>query len=249
VGNVEEWHEENNLAVVCVLAKIPDTSWMEYITMISTIVFGSGSSGASFSLSSLADALAGLFVEVTVTVTSVCIGVVGGIFLLIMSAEPVGYEWPPYVPGQIRGDKITIIIDGSFGQGHIEARAQSEQDPCIRSSHQAILNDKYMISRIANSPNKIFYHLEANEYLFYFIDEMKKEWAVFIREYKNTGIFELRTAFRIDCPSPHICINKEGRIYEYDTIIEKWICQGFIEILNWKINLSDDFIFHYIEEI
>jgi hypothetical protein len=143
VGNVEEWHEENNLAVIYVLAKVPDTSWMEYITMISTVAFGSGSSSASFSLSSLADALAGLFVDVTVTaVTAICTGVIGGIFLLIMSAEPVGYEWPPYVPGWNGNDYVIVIVDGSYGQGHIVARAQSGQDPCIRSSHQAILNDK-----------------------------------------------------------------------------------------------------------
>jgi hypothetical protein len=142
VGNVEEWHEENNLAVIYVLAKVPDTSWMEYITLISTVVFGSGSSSASFSLSSLADALAGLFVEVTITAVSVCTGVIGGIFLLIMSAEPVGYEWPPYVPGWNGNDYVIVIVDGSYGQGHIVARAQSGQDPCIRSSHQAILNDK-----------------------------------------------------------------------------------------------------------
>ncbi|MBU7032359.1 MAG: hypothetical protein HXS53_07490 [Theionarchaea archaeon] len=74
---MEEWHEEKNLAFVCVLAKIPDISWMENITMISLVVFKSGLSDASFSLSSFADAQVDLFIEMTETDTFFCIGIVG----------------------------------------------------------------------------------------------------------------------------------------------------------------------------
>ncbi|MBU7043242.1 MAG: hypothetical protein HXS47_06585 [Theionarchaea archaeon] len=225
VGNVEEWHEENNLAVVYILAKIPDTSWMEYITMISSVAFGSGS-GASFSLSSLADALAGLFGGVTVTVAAVGIGVVGSIFLLIMSAEPVGYEWPPYVPGWNGTDYVIVIVDGSYGQGHIVARAQSDQDPCIRSSHQAILDDKYMISKIIYNAKKIFYNPDTMQYIYYYI-ENGKEWVVFTKKYGNTGFHELRTAYRADCPGPFKCTTDQKY---YDSLINKWICEGFKHI-------------------
>jgi len=193
MGNVEEWHEENNLAVVCVLAKIPDTSWMEYITMISTIVFGSGSSGASFSLSSLADALAGLFVEVTVTVTSVCIGVVGGIFLLIMSAEPVGYEWPPYVPDQINPNIGIVIVDGSYGQGHIIERAENS-DGCEKTSHQTIIDNPHQIGKIIYNAERLYINPRTGQYFYYFVDELGNKWVAVVKKLRmDTGNFDQLT--------------------------------------------------------
>jgi hypothetical protein len=225
VGNVEEWFEENNVAVAHVLAKLPETSWMEYILMISTFSYGIGYPGGSVSLSSLSDALAGLFVGGTVSSTSICTGVSGGIFLLIMTAEPVGYAWPPYVPGWNGTDYVIMIVDGSYGQGHITERSQSSEK-CIKSSHRAILDNPYQITKIIYNAKKIFYNSTTGQYIYYYI-EKGKEWVVFTRKYRNTEFYELRTAYRADCPGPYKCII--NGIY-YNTLIDKWICEGFILI-------------------
>jgi hypothetical protein len=126
----------------------------------------------------------------------------------------------------IQGDEILIVVEGSYGQGHIEQRAQSD-DKCIRSSHQAILNDKYMIRDIVVHALRLLYNEHTGQYVYYYIDGSGKEWGVFIREYENR-YYQLWTAYRADCGPPFYCGDDK-----FPTIIGKWICEGFKLISLW----------------
>ena len=106
------------------------------------------------------------------------------------------------LPSRIEGDQVIIIVEGSYGQGHIAERAESDEDPCIRSSHQAILDDKYMIQETVMNASKLLYNEGTGQYIYYFVDDTGKEWAVFIKKFGNTEYYELRTAYRVDCPPP-----------------------------------------------
>jgi hypothetical protein len=48
------------------------------------------------------------------------------------------------------------------------------------------------------------------------VDEIGKEWCVFVEEYEN-DYYQLITAYRADC-KPFKCGGKE-----YNTLLEKWI--------------------------
>jgi hypothetical protein len=146
---------------------------------------------------------------------------VGAVILLIVTVPPTADEWPDAVPGMIQGDEILIVVEGSYGQGHIEQRAQSD-DKCIRSSHQAILNDKYMIRDIVVHAVRLFYNEYNGQYIYYYVDSSHKEWCVFMKKWGKTQFYELRTAYRVDCGPPYTCKGKD-----YNTVIEKWICEGF----------------------
>lgn len=175
----------------------------------------------------LSDILAILYaiLDATLTVLSITIGVVGAVFLLVVTAPSVGYEWPPAVPGWIEGDQVIIIVEGSYGQAHIPDRAKSNKK-CVASSHQAILDDKHMIQEIIERASKLFYKASTGRYIYYYIDDTGKEWAVFIRNLKK-DLYELRTAYRVDCYK-HYC--KEDKEY-YTSIIDKWLtCEKFILI-------------------
>ena len=65
------------------------------------------------------------------------------------------------------------------------------------------------------------------EYIYY-IDDFGKEWGVFIRKWGKTKYYELRTAYRADCGPPFRCKEKE-----FNTILEKWLCEGFEVISLW----------------
>ncbi|MBU7023601.1 MAG: hypothetical protein HXS40_05485, partial [Theionarchaea archaeon] len=156
------------------------------------------------------------------TVLSIAIGVVGAVFLLVVTAPSVGYEWPPAVPGWIEGKQVIIVVEGSYGQAHIPERAKSE-DECEASSHQAILDDKQMIQEIIERPLKLFHNAGMGQYIYYYIDDAGKEWAVFIRKYYKE-FYELRTAYRVDCRPPYICNTAKDK---YSTIVGKWLCEGF----------------------
>jgi hypothetical protein len=148
--------------------------------------------------------------------------VVGAVFLLVVTAPPVGYEWPPAIPGWIEGKQVIIVVEGSHGQAHIPQRAQSKTE-CVASSHQAILDDKHMIQEIIERALKLFYNADTGRYIYYYVDDAGEEWVVFIGNYKK-DLYELRTAYRVDCPPPYKCKPKNK---EFLTIIEKWFCEGF----------------------
>ncbi len=233
VGQVEEFDETNNMGVTFAFVKAPDTTLMEFLTLFSgfvTVNYGE-TAWVSFTLPQLSISLESLLAG-GVTVTSIFTGVAGAVLLLIITAPAVGYEWPPAVPGWIEGDQVIIIVEGSYGQGHIAERAESGKDPCIRSSHQAILDDKYMIQEIVMHPEKLFYNKNTGQYIYYYVANAGKEWAVFIEEYENK-YYELITAYKVDCGPPYKCRDKSGEIHEFETIIKKWICEGFILISPW----------------
>lgn len=222
VGHVEELDETNNMSVVHVFVKAPDTNlWQSLALLIGFVSTNFG--GVQFSLSAVVE-----FLTAGITVVSIAIGTIGAFFLLVVTAPTVGYEWPPAVPGWIEGDEIVIIVEGSYGQGHIAERAESGEDPCIRSSHQAILDDKYMIQDIVMNALKLFRNEGTGQYIYYYVDNAGKEWAVFIRKYAGKKFYELRTAYRVDCKPPYKCGGEE-----FETIIEKWICEGFKLISLW----------------
>jgi hypothetical protein len=116
-------------------------------------------------------------------------------------------------------------VEGSYGQAHIPQEAKSE-DKCVASSHQATLDNKYMIQEIIERPLKLFYNADTGQYIYYYVDDAGKEWAVFIRKYWKE-FYELRTTYRVDCEPPYKC-RKDGS--DQLTIISKWLCEEFVQI-------------------
>ncbi|MGC1120424.1 MAG: hypothetical protein WBA22_04960 [Candidatus Methanofastidiosia archaeon] len=225
VGDVEELDETNNLAVALVFVKKPDLSLMELLVMLPLFVYAN-LQGIEWTLT-LADILAILYamVDACLTVLSIAIGVVGAVFLLVITAPSVGYEWPPAVPGWIEGKQIVVVVEGSYGQAHIPQRAKSKTK-CVASSHQAILNDKHMIQEIIERASKLFYNANSGRYIYYYVDDAGKEWAVFIEKYYK-DLYQLITAYRVDCRPPYEC-REDGK--DYSTIIGKWLCEKFKQI-------------------
>jgi hypothetical protein len=225
VGDVEEVDETNNLGVALVFVKKPDLSLMELLVMLPLFVYAH-SNAVGWTLE-LSDILAILYaiLDACLTVLSIAIGVVGAVFLLVVTAPSVGYEWPPAVPGWIEGKQVIIVVEGSYGQAHISNEAKSE-DKCVASSHQAILDDKHMIQEIIERALKLFYKAETGQYIYYYVDDAGKEWAVFIRKYWK-DYYELRTAYRVDCKPPYKC-RRDGS--DQFTIIDKWLCERFEQI-------------------
>ena len=230
VGQVEEYDETNNLAVTHVFVKASDTTLLQFLVMLSFFVFLEfGEAGWAITLPQIADIL-GTITTITASAIVTKIVIVGGaFFLLIVTAPSVGYEWPPAVPGWIQGDQIIIIVEGSYGQGHIPKRAESNE-PCIASSHQAVLDNEYIIQDIVVHALKLLYNKYSGQYIYYYIDDSGKEWGVFIRKWGKTKYYELRTAYRADCGPPFEC-EVDGN--SYNTIIDKWICEGFKVISLW----------------
>lgn len=228
VGRVEEFDETNNLGVAVYFVKTPDTTLPMFLMLFSDSIVGWGSiDWFSLTLPDLTNILNAVF-AVEITINSVIVGAAGAVLLLILTAPVVGYEWPSAVPGWIEGDEVIVIVEGSYGQGHITERANSKEK-CIASSHQAILDNKYMIQEIVKWASKLFYNKETGQYIYYLIDDAGKEWAIFIEKYEYK-YYQLITAYRVDCPSPYRC-KTDGK--DYPTIIEKWICEGFKLISLW----------------
>ncbi|MGD2249796.1 MAG: hypothetical protein PVF58_15415 [Candidatus Methanofastidiosia archaeon] len=220
VGEIEEEYEHNNMGVVLTIVKAPDTTTWQFFLLIGGVV-----SGEAFSwiVSNLTISLESLTIG-TITVSTLATGFVGAFVLILITIPPVGKgEWPDAVKGSIEGEEIIVIVDGSYGQKHIKKRSQSDE-PCIQSSHKAILNDKYMIKTIVEKAQKLFYNKEFGQWIYYYVDARGKEWTVFIRKYGNENFYELRTAYRVDCPPPYEC-KPTGE--EFTTIIGKWLCEGF----------------------
>jgi hypothetical protein len=228
VGQIEEYDETNNLAVTYVLVKAPDTTLLQFLILLSSFVFTEfGQAGWSITLPQLMDIL-GTITTFTISAVVTKIAIVAGAFLLlIVTAPSVGLEWPPAIPGWIEGDQIIIVVEGSYGQAHIPKRAKSD-DECTASSHQAILDNKYMIQEIVTNALKLLYNKNSGQYIYYFIDESGKEWGVFIRKWGETKYYELWTAYRADCGPPFKCKDKE-----FGSILDKWLCEEFKVISPW----------------
>ncbi len=221
VGQIEEFDETNNVGMALVFVKASDTTtWQAALLLFTFITEYCTTEWSVGGLAAFIDSC----ITAGITVVSLALGVVAAFLLLIITAPSVGEEWPSYVPGTIEGEEITIIVEGSYGQGHITKRAQSDKDPCIRNSHDAILKNPFKIADIVWNAQRLFYNPTTGQYIYYLVDNEGKQWAVFIRKYGNTGLYELRTAYRVDCPLPYIC-DTTGE--PFDTIIEKWICEGF----------------------
>jgi hypothetical protein len=227
VGLVEESNEANNMGVMTVFVKAPDTTFLQFLTLFCAFV--GETTWVNWTLPDLTLSLESLLAGSGTTLTTIATGAVGAVVLLIVTVPPTADEWPDAVPGMIQGDEILIVVEGSYGQGHIEQRAQSKKE-CIASSHQAILNDKYMIRDIVVHALRLFHNEYNGQYIFYYVDSAHKEWCVFVKKWGKTQFYELRTAYRMDCPPPYMCENT-GK--GYDTIIEKWICEGFKLISLW----------------
>ena len=230
VGQVEEYDETNNLAVTHVFVKASDTTLLQFLVMLSLFVFLEfGEAGWAITLPQIADIL-GTITTITVSaVVTKLVIVAGAFFLLIVTAPSIGHEWPPAVPGWIQGDQIIIIVEGSFAQGHIPERAKSK-NPCVASSHQAVLDNKYIIQDIVVHALKLYYNHGTGQYIYYYLDDAGREWAAFIRKWGKTKFYELRTAYRVDCPPPYEC-KTTGQ--KFNTVIGKWLCEGFKLIGLW----------------
>jgi hypothetical protein len=228
VGLVEESNEANNMGVTVAFVKAPDTSFMQFLMVLCAGV------GAevwfNWALPELSTCLESLLAGSSVTVSTIVTGAVGAVFLILVTIPPAGLgEWPDAIIGRISGEEIIIVVDGSYGQGHITKKAEKGRDECTRSSHQAIVDDPYKIKKIVENAEKLLYHPGASQYLYYY-RSLSKEWVVIIRKIGNTGIYELRTAYRVDCPLPEECKkgNKTIKVNSYLDILE---CQGF-ELVN-----------------
>jgi hypothetical protein len=223
VGLIEEFDETNNMGVAYVFVKGSDTTLLQSILLLVSFITCIGQ--PEFSLHHVVDLL-----TFTIPPTVIIVGAAGAALLLIITAPAVGHEWPPAVPGWIEGDEIIIVVEGSYGQGHIEKRAQSHKE-CTASSHQAILDDKYMIQKIIVHAAQLLLNPHTGQYVYYYVDDLGMEWAVFVEEYEN-DYYQLITAYRADC-SPHICIDINNEKHEFQRIIKKWLCEGFKLVSLW----------------
>ncbi len=220
VGHVEEFDETNNMGVAYVFVKGSDTTLLQSILLLVSFITCIGQ--PEFSLQQLVN-----FLAFTITPTVIIVGAAGAVLLLIITAPAVGHEWPPAVPGWIEGKEVIIVVEGSYGQGHIAERAQSK-DKCIAGSHQAILDDKYMIQKIIVHALNLLYNGNNGQYVYYYVDSLGKEWAVFVEEYEN-DYYQLITAYRADC-APFRC-RKDNE--DYNSIFKKWLCEGFKLVSLW----------------
>jgi len=86
-------------------------------------------------------------------------------------------------------------------------------EKCINGSHQAILDDKYMIRKIVKNATKLLLDPNNGQYVYYFVDDLGKEWTVFVEEHENK-YYQLRTAYMADC-FPFVCKDKNDirRVY------------------------------------
>jgi hypothetical protein len=148
----------------------------------------------------------------------------------LVTIPPAGFgEWPDAIVGFIEGEEIIIIVDGSYGQGHITEKAEKGRDECTRSSHQAIVDDPYKIKDIIVQAKKLLYNVHTNRYLYYFTN-WAGEWVVVIEELGNYGIFELITSFRVDCPLPDECTTPYGKTISISSYLDELECQGYIPV-------------------
>ena len=231
VGLVEESNEANNMGAAVVFVKAPDTTFMQFLMLLFAGVGGPAS--VNWALPELTISLESLFAGAGVTVSTIATGAVGAVILLLIFIPPVGYgEWPDAIVGRINGNEIIIVVDGSYGQGHIIKEAESGKKPCIRSSHQAIVDDPYKIKEIVIDARKLFYHQGANQYLYYFRTTLK-EWVVIIEEWGGYGIYELITAYRLDCKLPEECKDLDGNLIKVLSYLDVLRCQRCVEISIW----------------
>jgi hypothetical protein len=99
-------------------------------------------------------------------------------------------------------------------------------DQSTEKEEDSTFAKKYMIQEIIERALKLFYNANTGRYIYYYVDDAGEEWAVFIRNYKK-DLYELRTAYRVDCEPPYKCeVDKE----DYFTIIDKWLCEKFVQI-------------------
>ena len=131
------------MGVMTVFVKAPDTTFLQFLTLFCAFV--GETTWVNWTLPDLTLSLESLLAGSGTTLTTIATGAVGAVILLIVTVPPTADEWPDAVPGMIQGDEILIVVEGSYGQGHIEQRAQSD-DKCIASSHQAILNDRQKLN-------------------------------------------------------------------------------------------------------
>jgi hypothetical protein len=215
------------VGVTVAFVKAPDTSFMQFLMVLCAGV------GAevwfNWALPELSTCLESLLAGSSITVSTIVTGAVGAVFLILVTIPPAGLgEWPDAIVGFIEGEEIIIIVDGSYGQGHIQERAQSD-DPCVRSSHEAITNEPYKIKDIIVQAKKLLYNVHTNRYLYYFTN-WAGEWVVVIEELRNYGIFELITSFRVDCPLPEKCTKQNGQIIPVNSYLDVLDCQGYVPV-------------------
>ncbi len=227
VGQVKESNEVNNMGVITVLVKAPDTTFLQFLMLLFTCV--GAEMWVNWTLPDLVATLESLVATSSVTVSSIATGAVGAVILLLITIPPVGLgEWPDAVVGFREGEEIVIIVDGSYGQGHIQDQAKSD-DKCVRSSHEAITNDPYKIKKIVEKAEKLLYNQYTGRYLYYFTN-WAGEWVVVIEEFGGYGIFELITSFRVDCPLPEKCTKLNGEIIPVNSYLDVLDCQGYVPV-------------------
>jgi hypothetical protein len=118
VGEVEESNEANNMGVAVALVKTPEMSLLSFLMLVFATV--SPEAWQEVTLPSLSEALESLLAAETITVSSLATGAFGAFFLFLIWIPPVSAsEWPDAVIGNIRGNRVVIVVQGSYGQGHI----------------------------------------------------------------------------------------------------------------------------------
>jgi hypothetical protein len=226
VGEVEESNEANNMGVAVALVKTPEMSLLSFLMLVFATV--SPEAWQEVTLPSLSEALESLLTAQTITVSSLVSGAFGALFLFLIWIPPVSAsEWPDAVIGNIRGNRVVIVVEGSYGQGHIIKKSQNKE-PCIKSSHQAVLDNPYKINEVVKKAQKLLYQPTSGKYGFVFKPFLRKEWVVIIREYSpGTAIYELVTAFRADCGPPYLLEQGGIVIGEFQKYYELMLAQGY----------------------
>ncbi len=221
IGQIEESDETNNVGSVLLFVKASDTTEWEAAKILFNFIFLSFGSTANVTLQGLVDFL-GSCITGSITVTTLAIGSVGAILLLVLTAEPVGEEWPTSIKDPT-GTFDEIIVDQAT-IAHIQDGAQREEK-CERWSHQAILDDPWRI-RFAIEHVNLLFKSPMGQY-FYYAADGKDEWVVMVKAMeKRKG--RVGTAYRVDCAPPYLC-RRDNKYYW--TILEKWlICEKFILI-------------------
>jgi hypothetical protein len=220
------------MGVITVLVKGPDTTFLQFLMLFFACI--GAEVWLNWTLPDLAATLDSLLATSSVTISSIATGAVGAVILLVITIPPVGLgEWPDVVPTHINDEYALVIVRGSYGEGHINARAQ-DSDGCEHTSHQAIVDDPYQIKDIIKKAQQVYSNESRTQFFYSFIDNTGKEWVAVTRIYTNISfpglpLYELRSAYRVDC-GPFRCV-VDGEWNEFNRVYEKWNhCEKFILI-------------------
>jgi hypothetical protein len=214
-GQIEESDEDNNAGYIVLIAKTGGTKVLDFVHMM-----------AEWNIPSIVETAFERLLEcVGLEPASLVVSAGGVVFMLIVSAEPVGASWvecvvpcmvedPSGIFAQIFEDKETVET--------IEAGASKENKVvCERKGYSAVYTDPGQIIYTIMCAIEV-YRSPDNHYYYYTKDISGDSWVVEVEIFEHECCGRVVRAFQAICRS-YACSG-----YEDLTIREKWIlCDNF----------------------